>query len=296
MNKIYTDDLAVRCKALEQEDVGSVVRQDLPILARLDGRTFRTFTRDLSRPYDPRLGECMIDVTKHLVDKTHAVSGYTQSDEITLIWGPARDESKLTLSEHMFGGKIQKMVSVLAGMASARLIVELGLRIPGKVAQTPHFDARIWQVYTPDDVVDVVRWRHRDAIKNSIAMGARAVFSHRDLHEKSTHQQYMMLKRAGVSWLDYPAHFRHGTLVQRVTVERTLTAEELTRIPAKHRPAEGTLVTRHHIQDTPMPYDLDEISNLRDVLLCRELPVMASGELPLDDTSGLTPGGALANG
>ena len=72
----------------------------LPIVARLDGRCFHSFTKKLKRPYDKRLSELMIEITKVLVEESCARIGYTQSDEITLILYNDDPASQL-----FFGGK-----------------------------------------------------------------------------------------------------------------------------------------------------------------------------------------------
>ena len=69
----------------------------------------------MERPFDTRITQAMIDTTKYLIEETHARIGYTQSDEISLVWMQDRYDSEL-----IFGGKIQKMVSVLASMTAAR--------------------------------------------------------------------------------------------------------------------------------------------------------------------------------
>lgn len=55
-----------------------------PILVRLDGKAFHTFTKGLQRPFDKRLSDLMVDTTKFLVEQSNATVGYTQSDEISL--------------------------------------------------------------------------------------------------------------------------------------------------------------------------------------------------------------------
>jgi hypothetical protein len=63
-----------------------VVMPMIPVMARIDGRSFSKFTAGLARPYDERMSRLMIDTTKFLVEQTNARCGYTQSDEITLVW------------------------------------------------------------------------------------------------------------------------------------------------------------------------------------------------------------------
>ena len=60
----------------------------LPIVARIDGRCFHTFTKGLDRPFDATLARMMVDTTQFLVRETNANMGYTQSDEITCTGHP----------------------------------------------------------------------------------------------------------------------------------------------------------------------------------------------------------------
>jgi hypothetical protein len=46
------DGLSDRCKRFELAEAGRSAMLGLPLLARLDGRAFHTFTRDLNRPLD----------------------------------------------------------------------------------------------------------------------------------------------------------------------------------------------------------------------------------------------------
>jgi hypothetical protein len=75
-----------------------------------------------------------------------------------------------------------------------------------------------------------------DARKNAISMVAQGRFSHKTLHGKGQNAMLAMLADAGVDFEAFPASFRRGTFVRRVAVERILTAEEMDRIPEKHRP------------------------------------------------------------
>jgi tRNA(His) 5'-end guanylyltransferase len=53
-----------------------------------------------------------------------------------------------------------------------------------------------------------------------------------------------MIFQKGQNFNQYPAFFKRGTFVRRITEERPFSAEELARIPEKHRPAPETLVAR----------------------------------------------------
>ncbi|MBO0766333.1 MAG: hypothetical protein J2P50_17325, partial [Hyphomicrobiaceae bacterium] len=58
----------------------------LPIYARIDGRAFSRFTRGMQRPFDRNLSTAMIATAAGLIERTQARIGYTQSDEISLVF------------------------------------------------------------------------------------------------------------------------------------------------------------------------------------------------------------------
>lgn len=239
----------------------------LPLLARLDGRAFHTFTRDLRRPYDEAMSRCMIETTRTLVQKCNALVGYTQSDEITLAWF----ESSQSAADYEFDGRFQKLTSVLAALASVRFLQLVAEHLPAKVAELPHFDCRVWQVPALQDAADVFVWREDDATKNSITMAAGAYYSDRELDGKHSGQKQEMLWQKGVNWNDYPAFFKRGTYLQRRTFARGLSDEERARIPEAHRPPIGATFQRTQVVELELP-PARRVSNLAAVLFERADP------------------------
>ncbi|HSA48471.1 MAG TPA: tRNA(His) guanylyltransferase Thg1 family protein, partial [Candidatus Competibacteraceae bacterium] len=75
----------------------------LYLVARLDGRGFTTLTRErqpFAAPFDERFRDLMIATVRHLMDCGFRVGyGYTESDEISLLFHPAEDA---------FGRKLRK--------------------------------------------------------------------------------------------------------------------------------------------------------------------------------------------
>ena len=238
-------------KAQEQMEAGRRAVRDKPLMARLDGKAFHTFTRGLRRPYDPRLSELMIDTTKFLVEKTHAKLGYCQSDEISLFW---HNEDPLAESSYMFDGKYQKLTSVLASMAAAYFNVELRERIPEKQDAYPVFDCRVWNVDDMNDVYLNFKWRQDDAIKNSISMKAQAHFSAKTLHGIGSEEKKEMLRAISCPWEKEPDFFRWGSFVKRVNKLVALQEEARMAIPSKYRPEVGLLVARTLVEVVDLGY------------------------------------------
>lgn len=80
------DTFGDRMKVYESKEAQRRFLPLLPICARLDGKAFHTFCSVLRKPYDDRLFMAMAETTKILVRETGARLGYTQSDEISLLW------------------------------------------------------------------------------------------------------------------------------------------------------------------------------------------------------------------
>jgi len=247
-----SDDLGDRMKSYEGFETSRRLDVSKPVIVRIDGRSFSRFTRGFLRPYDARMSRSMIKATKVLVDKSHALLGYTQSDEISLVFMAGEG------SDIFFSGKVQKLTSVLAGLATAAFARAASREFPDEImARLPHFDARAFNVPDLSEAANCFLWRIRDAEKNAVSMACFDLFSPRQMHRKNGPEQKAMLAEAGVDFEAFPAFFRVGTLVQRATVQRTLTEDELASIPEKHRPAAGKLVTRTQVGELAMPPRVD---------------------------------------
>jgi tRNA(His) guanylyltransferase len=214
----------------------------VPVLARLDGRNFHSFTKHAARPFSESFHALMLEVTRHLVAESVATVGYTQSDEITLCW-----------TEHpFFEGNVHKMVSTLAAMASVHLHgLALETTYPDglmgshtvtreaksglKWGQAPTFDCRVWVVPSRVEATNVFLWRQQDAARNSVQMAARHHLGHAACNNKDTKLlQEMLFEHKNINWNDYPAWAKRGIFVKHAKTRRSFTAEEIEALPPKH--------------------------------------------------------------
>ena len=259
------DDFGDRMKLYEGIESQRTFIPRLPVCVRIDGRAFHTFTRGMKRPYDEDMANAMIETTKYLVEQSNACIGYTQSDEISLV---LRDDC-----DALFGGRISKLTSVLASIATAKFNEIIHKAYPDK--PLAFFDCRCWQVPNRVEATNEILWREFDATKNSISMAARAYYSDMQLHGKNGSEKQDMLMEKGINWNDYPAFFKRGTYVQRKVVERVLTAEEWEKIPEKFKQKveRDTLVKRSEIQVIDMPI-FSKVVNRVDVVFNGEKPVV----------------------
>lgn len=268
------DPMGDRLKAYESAETHRYCEVGLPICVRLDGKAFHTFTNGLTRPYDRRLSDLMIETTKYLVENTHAVIGYTQSDEITLIYNYEGN------AQPLYGGRVHKLTSLLAGMCSSKFTNLLPSYLPEKKEAIPSFDARVFTVPNHVEATNVLLWRWFDARKNSVAMLAQSIFSHKELQGKDGLTMKQMCEERGYNWDNYPDFFKWGTFVQRKTVERELTHEELEKIPEKHRP-EGK-VSRSKVEILALP-PFNRVSNRHGVVFHGQEPWLSTTSAEEDD-------------
>lgn len=237
MSKHELDDFGNRMKAYEAVESQRLILQGAPVYIRLDGRSFSRFTSGLPRPYDPNVSWAMKKTTEELVRQFKADIAYTQSDEISLGW---KNES-----DFIFSGRIQKINSVLAGVASAAFM-KACYRLGGVYEEKaynmlPSFDSRLFQ--TPDlmEMINAFIWRAQDCRKNATSMAARAHFSHKALQGKGQKEMKEMMQTKGIDFNTYyPSFFRNGTYLKRVVREMPMPLS----VPDRFRTDEPVLRTR----------------------------------------------------
>jgi tRNA(His) guanylyltransferase len=262
-------DLASRMKTYEGLTCDFRLMPLTPVLARIDGRAFHTFTRDMDRPFDMTFADMMFETMRWLVAETSAVVGYTQSDEISLGWYSADYESKI-----FFEGRVLKMASILASMASVKFNLLVQERMPQRQDRMPVFDARVWNVPTLDEAANYFIWREQDAARNSVQMAGRAQFSHKALMNKTCDEiQEMLFQQKGINWNDYPAGCKRGRYVRRRKVLRAFTAQEIKKLPAQHEARSNPF-----LQVVRTDFTCDEIPMLTKVV--NRVQVLFEGDEP----------------
>lgn len=99
------DELGKRMKEFYETIPKTRLMRRCPVVIRIDGRSFHTFTRGFNKPFDEVLIKSMQETMKYLCENIQGcVLGYTQSDEISLI---LVDYKKLN-SSAFFDYEVQK--------------------------------------------------------------------------------------------------------------------------------------------------------------------------------------------
>jgi tRNA(His) guanylyltransferase len=205
------DELGDRMKRYEAAS-NAVLTPRMPVLIRVDGRSFHTFTRGCEKPYDQNLIDAMAYATRMTAAEMQGFKlGYVQSDEATFM---ITDTDTLE-SQGWFGYEVNKLVSITASAFTAHFNA-YWQRTNGweSYPQLAEFDARCFNVPV-EDVPNAFVWRQRDWERNSLQMLARSHFSQKQLHGKKTLDMRMMLLNNDVDDLLRTDQQQFGTFIER---------------------------------------------------------------------------------
>jgi len=215
------------------EFVFTSVRIDpaLPFVMRLDGHSFSRFARGLKKPYDYNFHQCFVNTTMELMKEFHADTGYTHSDEISLLFYPKLTKDGSTFREPHFGGRVQKIITIASSICTMIFNNELKTifsKVPEQYADKPStyermmssracFDCRIFQLPSEVEMFSYLYWRSQvDCKRNHVFELSRRHYPKKELEGKSTGDRIKMLADKGIIWDAEPACFRRGTFFKRV--------------------------------------------------------------------------------
>lgn len=217
MNK---DNLGDRMKENYENRAKTQLLRRTPVIIRLDGKAFHTFTKGFKKPFDNILTEAMQQTMLTLCKEIQGcVLGYTQSDEITLV---LTDYKKLETAA-WFDYDIQKVCSVSASIATLafnKCFLKEMMQNKVGLANSVHFqawtkgalfDSRCFNI-PKEEVANCILWRQQDAIRNSINSVGQANFSHKELQGLSTDQILgKLLEEKQIDWNKLPVHLQRGS-------------------------------------------------------------------------------------
>ena len=234
MNK---DSLGDRMKENYENRYRFFLTRRTPVIIRIDGKAFHTFTKHFCRPFDYIMAKTMQLTTLYLCQNIMGCQlGYTQSDEISLL---LIDYKKLT-SQAWFDNNLQKIASISASMATMAFnkffIENIGkiccspesnkdetiaeIPVYNKQAYNAMFDARAFNI-PESEVCNYFIWRQQDATRNSIESAGHAYFTNKELHKVTCNQiQEKLLTEKNINWNDYPVCYKRGTAIKRLPFSR----------------------------------------------------------------------------
>ena len=229
--------IADRIKEYYEDRTKTFLMRRMVTIIRLDGKGFSKWTKGLQKPFDEGFTDDMVETAKYLCANIQGAKfAYAQSDEISVV---LTDFDNLE-SQAWFDYNVQKMTSIAASMATAKFNQLRMLRSCsyGQLDQDyindfkiAMFDARVFQVPSVNEMVNVMIWRQQDATRNSISMAASEYFSHKSLEGVSSNdKQERLFQEEGINWNDYPVKFKRGTVIKK---------EEVTFVVKDDEPIDG---------------------------------------------------------
>ena len=188
----------------------------MPVIIRVDGRAFHSYTRGMDRPFDETLMCAMLRAT---MDTARAMQGfkvaYIQSDEASFL---LTDYDALE-TEAWFGYVQSKLESISASLFTRNFNNAIRFIAPDNHRYSPSatFDARAFNI-PKEEVANYFLWRQKDWERNSLSMYCRAHFSAKQLKGKNRAKQHEMLHSVGKNWaMDLNDQQRNGTFLTKET-------------------------------------------------------------------------------
>lgn len=224
-----TQTLSDRMKEYELNTQTKLIKK-LPVIIRLDGRSFSKFTKGFDKPFDVDLSEIFQKVALELRKEIeNAKFIYSQSDEISILltdWDHTKELDGGRI-DTWYDYRIQKIVSVASAIATAKfneylyeleqyyekLSEDSSLRVVNNkivCVDTDYckerykllkrklfkatFDARVFNL-PQDEVVNYFIFRQQDALRNSISSFARKYYSTKQLTGINNPTKIEMVKK-----------------------------------------------------------------------------------------------------
>ena len=232
------DELGTRIKEQYEDRSRFMLPRRTYTIIRVDGKAFHTLTHGFNRPFDRDLMEIMDKTAIALCEEVQGTKmAFVQSDEISLL---VTDFEDIKTSAY-FDGNIQKIASITASIATAEFNSQFN-KLATAAAQSGNgagvnkyltgdygqlkralFDARAFTIPDPIEVENYFVWRQKDAERNSIQMVARAHFSHKECHKKSTSDLHEMLFAKGINWNDFTSGEKRGRIILKQSYTTTIT-------------------------------------------------------------------------
>ncbi len=186
----------------------------MPVMLRLDGKNFHSYTKNCKKPIDENLVHVMNETGKYLCANIQGAQiGYIQSDELSILINNYQEHD----TQPVFKNSIQKMVSITAGMASAYFSMHSGLIFNG-TPKLATFDSRAF-ILPKEEVNNCFLFRQQDATRNSIQMLARSMYSHKECNNKNQSQLQELIFQKGINWNDCPTWQKRGRCIIKKQVE-----------------------------------------------------------------------------
>jgi len=203
------DSLGDRIKKYEAVSKTSLMTNS-PVIIRVDGKAFHTFSRGFEKPFDQNMISCMVKAAKYTAERMQGFKcAYVQSDEVTFVLTDYDTHE----TEGWFDYKLNKLVSTSAALMSVAFYNAM-MNCDSSIidGNLPTFDSRAFNV-PREEVINTLLWRALDWKRNSVQMLAQHHFSHTTLMGKNQAQMKEMLIEVVDNWDDRSGREKYGTFI-----------------------------------------------------------------------------------
>lgn len=195
---------------------------DIPLILRLDGRSFSKYTKklNLEKPFDKRLRDIFIEVSKDLIKEFNPKYVYTFSDEINILFEAIP-----------FNGRIEKIDSVISSFISASFMKHLILKrdlfdVDIFSLKVPSFDCRI--ISTSTHTKEYFKWRQDEAWRNCLNSYAQYILNKTHNNKETANLLYKLNKsdinellfENGINIAHVPTWHKRGVCLHKILEEK----------------------------------------------------------------------------
>jgi len=247
MDNIYQkDSLGNRMKTYENVSKNKLMTRT-PVIVRVDGRSFHTYTRGLKKPFDDLFMEAIQATAKYLCENIPGCKlSYQQSDEISLLL----TDYETFETQAWFDNQVQKLCSVIASMTTIAFHKAISSRCAHYIdnyynawnvsdeerdyvsklekimERNATFDCRVFNL-PKEEVTNYFYWRQLDASRNSIQMVGQTNFSQTELECKSCNDIQDMLMQKGINWNDFSIYKKRGSCCIKSDKNETIVEDNI---------------------------------------------------------------------
>ncbi len=191
-------DLSTRMKSYEQK---VMLDPNLPVIVRVDGRSFSTYTARFKKPWDESIIEAMTHSTIAVGSEigNNCRLAYQQSDEISFLLHRSGNMSP------WFGYNKAKLESVIASIVTANF------NSFGLSETLATFDARAFSLPI-HEVENYYIWRMNDWKRNMVSLLGQSKFSQSALNGVKTVDLRAKLEGLGVNFASLDSRIALGNL------------------------------------------------------------------------------------
>jgi tRNA(His) 5'-end guanylyltransferase len=206
------DSLGDRMKHNYEERARHYLLRRTPVIVRVDGKAFHTFTANFNKPFDMTFIECMVVAAKAVAKELQGFKvGYIQSDEASFLLTDYDDLN----TDAWFDLNVQKVASVTSSLMTYCFNKVMPCD-KASIHQPVVFDARCFNI-PKEEIANYFLWRAKDWERNSVSMFARAFFSQKELHGKGRADIHEMLHQKGQNWANLDPICKNGTFLIKDT-------------------------------------------------------------------------------